>query len=999
MIKRMISALTAIILLLPFAIQNYPISSAMEDDVEEENFIIDADRGGVIADYDMKEGWYGYEEEYYYYVGNYKKIDEEYIDYDGNYYYFYGYDLMDSAIEIDDIDDSMIADDKDKYEIKEGYGFEYVVVTPWREKPYIQIRDILSDDIKDVVIPEEIDGIEVASLSYDFCSDSSVKSVALPDSIKRLCCVFNNCPELEQVKLPSNLKLLGESFCNCPKLKEISLPEKLVVIDKWCFESCGFSSITIPDSVVSIGDDFCSGCSELEEIIIGSKVRYIGACAFSKSKITSVDIPASVAYLCDGGYSREAAAFTRCEYLTDVNIADDNEILYDMDGVPFIKESNNLLFIPYGRSGDFVLPDGDYSIKDYYEYDRKYFIVGGKIESITFPDSFDEYDRVDISACRSVTELKVNDTNEKYKSVDGCIYTRDGKKLVLVPSSISGDFYVPETVESIGRAFQDVTLDKLVIPSKVKELTDFSITGKVKELIINSDEISLSFGDEWNKVDIECSELLLPGNCTFYGAGLENVRKLIFGAGKHVKLTVPECVTEVVFSPDIDELELYGEDKINIKELVLPKGNTIIGKKAFWRCNSLESVFVNGSIEIGERAFGGCNNLKSFIVNDTSKIGEYAFAKDKALDEVVMKQRSEISEHAFEDCTSLTNIDISLDSELNGESFINCPLLMKINGIEAVGEESTEFAPELDEFIRRNFYQAKEVGLIDRWLINKVKQVVSEVTNENMSEIEKVRALHDWICDNTVYDNNDDKYPENHIDSSVFMDGIAVCEGYTNTYNLLLNEVGIETCHVKTLNHSWNIVKVGGKYFHIDTTWDDSMQTDQWFMLSDAQILEPDGTHCDWKVSPGTYLHCFQKNELPVCNNVMGDMDGDGTVTLKDMIKLRSRIASGEAYTVEGDMDYNGRLTAADISEGLGKLSIIMGDINGDGTVDAGDASAILKEYAALSIGVDSTFTQQQTIAADMNADGKIDSSDASLILMYYSAISTGERVGITEFL
>lgn len=67
-----------------------------------------------------------------------------------------------------------------------------------------------------------------------------------------------------------------------------------------------------------------------------------------------------------------------------------------------------------------------------------------------------------------------------------------------------------------------------------------------------------------------------------------------------------------------------------------------------------------------------------------------------------------------------------------------------------------------------------------------------------------------------------------------------------------------------------------------------------------------------------------------------------------------------------------------------------MGDIDGNGKIDASDSSLVLKEYSNLSTGKGYTFTDRQKVAANTFYDGKIDASDASKILVYYSAVSTG---------
>lgn len=65
-----------------------------------------------------------------------------------------------------------------------------------------------------------------------------------------------------------------------------------------------------------------------------------------------------------------------------------------------------------------------------------------------------------------------------------------------------------------------------------------------------------------------------------------------------------------------------------------------------------------------------------------------------------------------------------------------------------------------------------------------------------------------------------------------------------------------------------------------------------------------------------------------------------------------------------------------------------LGDPNGDGLINAVDASVVLGMYANLSTDKD-TSTPQQKIAADVNEDGSIDALDASAILSYYCYLST----------
>lgn len=82
------------------------------------------------------------------------------------------------------------------------------------------------------------------------------------------------------------------------------------------------------------------------------------------------------------------------------------------------------------------------------------------------------------------------------------------------------------------------------------------------------------------------------------------------------------------------------------------------------------------------------------------------------------------------------------------------------------------------------------------------------------------------------------------------------------------------------------------------------------------------------------------------------------------------------------------------------ELDYIPGDVNGDGLVDAIDASEVLAEYARISAGDFRTFSKKQILAADVFADDYIDAVDASAILAYYAYISTNQDGrGILEWL
>ena len=97
-------------------------------------------------------------------------------------------------------------------------------------------------------------------------------------------------------------------------------------------------------------------------------------------------------------------------------------------------------------------------------------------------------------------------------------------------------------------------------------------------------------------------------------------------------------------------------------------------------------------------------------------------------------------------------------------------------------------------------------------------QVVGRCLAEgNVTEYEKALWLHDWIIDNMSYDNSLIYCGA----EGALARGKGTCESYHRGYAMLLKRVGIETIRMTGNGHLWTGVKLDGKWYHVDTTWDD----------------------------------------------------------------------------------------------------------------------------------------------------------------------------------
>ena len=129
---------------------------------------------------------------------------------------------------------------------------------------------------------------------------------------------FAGCNSLTSVTIPDSVTSIGNfAFERCSSLTSITIPDSVTSIGKFAFYGCSsLTSVTIPDSVTSIGLQAFYCCTSLTSITIPDSVTSIGGNAFNGcTSLTSITIPDSVTSIGEG-------AFSDCSSLTNITIPD-----------------------------------------------------------------------------------------------------------------------------------------------------------------------------------------------------------------------------------------------------------------------------------------------------------------------------------------------------------------------------------------------------------------------------------------------------------------------------------------------------------------------------------------------------------------------------------------------------------------------------------------------------------------------------------------------------
>lgn len=153
---------------------------------------------------------------------------------------------------------------------------------------------------------------------------------------------------LTTITLPDSVETIGDNaFGNCRSLTSINIPDSVTSIGGGAFSSCkALTNISIPDSVTAIGNSAFSYCSSLNSITLGNRVKSIGTYTFQDcTALTNISIPNSVTGIGTG-------AFIGCTSLETLTLG---------SGVETI---GNNAFQGCNLLTDFALPSGLKSIGD-----------------------------------------------------------------------------------------------------------------------------------------------------------------------------------------------------------------------------------------------------------------------------------------------------------------------------------------------------------------------------------------------------------------------------------------------------------------------------------------------------------------------------------------------------------------------------------------------------------------------------------------------------------
>ena len=485
--------------------------------------------------------------------------------------------------------------------------------------------------------------------------------------------------------------ILDDAFSGCGNLESISIPGTVLEIGERAFKDCAaLKSVSIPQSVNTIGGDAFKGCSGLEKAEFeridhlcridfntysANPLFYAGHLYINGKEIKDLVIPEYVT-------SIGTVAFISCREITSVTIPESVKSI----GINAFTGCSGLTSITLPQNLEY-LGDGAFSA-----------CTG--LTSVTIPGSVTKIGVRAFSSCQGLTEVTIPDSVTKIG--EGAFSYCSGLTEVTIPESVTeiGEepfdgcnrleklYYNAENASSnkkrIGASY---SLKEIYIGENVRSIPEYAFDS-LKNL---------------DKVEFVSIESLCRIHLNSYNSESSDSSRPLYSAsnicinGEVIKdLVIPESVTEIgeytfynwngltsVFIPE-SVTKIHGRafsGCTGLTSVTIPGSVTEIGWSAFRYCEGLTEVTIPDSVtEIGSSAFSGCTGLTSVIIpNSVNTIHSYSFYDCTGLTSVIIPNSvTEIGYRAFDNCTGLKSVIIlNPVTEIDASAFSNCTGLIK----------------------------------------------------------------------------------------------------------------------------------------------------------------------------------------------------------------------------------------------------------------------------------------------------------------------------------
>lgn len=479
------------------------------------------------------------------------------------------WDPQDDVISSSDIVKFFNIKESELVQVEQGYT-DYTVFTQNRKLDIIgldhkAIRKVIirSTNVSNSIILEDVDDI------------SKAEEIVLTDDVKYIeFGAFEEFAKLESITIPKSVVRVGEyAFRYCINLKEV-IWDSDAKIPTCCFNKCkSLSRVVINGNIKSISTEAFYECSNLKEIKLPESLVTIEDYSFAKTGLKYIKFPEFVERILEG-------AFHSCNKLVKVEMS---RMMFKVCETAF-ENCKNLKEVVFNR--------GLMLIKKYA------FRNCVLLNNVAIPDNT-EIEEFAFSGCTSLSNIIINENPKRSISLS---------------------------------AFKNCNIS-----------TDVNFFNKNcilhEGLIISPDGTFLAATMNSKKV------VKVP-------VGVTRIGENAFSYSAVEEITLPNTITQIDDAAFTDS---------KIKRINIPEGITHIGVSAFSNCNNLEEIVLPKSLKrIESYAFFGSKSLKRVVLLGAKEVCPSAFSACDKLETIEFGEKDvRVYKNSFTDCFSLSDATIA----------------------------------------------------------------------------------------------------------------------------------------------------------------------------------------------------------------------------------------------------------------------------------------------------------------------------------------------------
>ncbi len=189
---------------------------------------------------------------------------------------------------------------------------------------------------------------------------------------------FSECYFMETLTLPDSIDTIGrQAFSACTALESIDMPAEIKSIGAGAFDGCSaIKEIIMPSGITELPEAAFYECTSLEKVVLQEGVEVLGPESFfGCTALTEPVLPQSLTSIADYAFqgceslstielpvntvNLGTYIFFECTSLTDIKVAEGNEMFQDIDGVLLTADGDILVRYPEAREDtSYKIPDG-----------------------------------------------------------------------------------------------------------------------------------------------------------------------------------------------------------------------------------------------------------------------------------------------------------------------------------------------------------------------------------------------------------------------------------------------------------------------------------------------------------------------------------------------------------------------------------------------------------------------------------------------------------------